>query len=638
MSKVYKPSDLIADDIDAYLVAHQHKSLLRFITCGSVDDGKSTLIGRLLYDSRMIFEDQMAALEADSRRVGTQGDQIDFALLVDGLAAEREQGITIDVAYRFFSTDKRKFIVADTPGHEQYTRNMVTGASTAEAAVILIDARKGVLTQTRRHSYLVSLLGIRHVVLAVNKMDLVGWDQAVFDRIVEDYRAFASRIGLADFTPIPSSGLGGDNMASRSEASPWYDGPILMDWLESVEVEDDLQAKPFRMPIQWVNRPNLDFRGYSGLIASGRIQPGDRVRVLPSGQQSAIARIVTLPDDLPQAVAGQSVTLTLTDEIDISRGDVIVAADSPCPVSGQFEATLVWMDEEPLPPGRAYLLKIGTRTVGASVTEIKHRVNVNTLEQTAAKRLNLNEIGVCNISLDRPIAFEAYADNRQLGGFILIDRLSNRTVGAGMLNFALRRADNIHWQHTDVSKSSRAALKRQRGQVVWLTGLSGAGKSTIANLVEKRLHALGRHTYLLDGDNVRHGLNKNLGFTEEDRVENIRRVAEVAKLMVDAGLIVLTAFISPFQAERRAARELLEPGEFIEVFVDTPLAVAEARDVKGLYKKARAGQLKNFTGIDSPYEAPEAPELRIDTTHMTPVEAAERIVEWLEGQEIDYEI
>jgi len=638
MSKVYKPSDLIADDIDAYLVAHQHKSLLRFITCGSVDDGKSTLIGRLLYDSRMIFEDQMAALEADSRRVGTQGDQIDFALLVDGLAAEREQGITIDVAYRFFATDKRKFIVADTPGHEQYTRNMVTGASTADAAVILIDARKGVLTQTRRHSYLASLLGIRHVVLAVNKMDLVGWDRAVFDRIVEDYRAFATRIGLADFTPIPISGLGGDNMASRSEASPWYDGPILMDWLESVEVEDDLQAKPFRMPIQWVNRPNLDFRGFSGLIASGRIQPGDRVRVLPSGRQSAIARIVTLPDDLAQAVAGQSVTLTLTDEIDISRGDVIVAADAPCAVSGQFEATLVWMDEEPLPPGRAYLLKLGTRTVGASVTEIKHRVNVNTLEQTAAKRLNLNEIGVCNLSLDQAIAFESYAENRQLGGFILIDRLSNRTVGAGMLNFALRRADNIHWQHTDVSKQSRAALKRQRGQVVWLTGLSGAGKSTIANLVEKRLHALGRHTYLLDGDNVRHGLNKNLGFTEEDRVENIRRVAEVAKLMVDAGLIVLTAFISPFQAERRAARELLEPGEFIEVFVDTPLAVAEERDVKGLYKKARAGQLKNFTGIDSPYEAPEAPELRIDTTQMTPIEAAERIVEWLEGQEIDYDI
>ncbi|UAL12291.1 sulfate adenylyltransferase subunit CysN [Caulobacter segnis] len=631
-------SALIAEDINAYLHQHQHKSLLRFITCGSVDDGKSTLIGRLLYDSKMIFEDQLAALEADSKKVGTQGGAIDFALLVDGLAAEREQGITIDVAYRFFSTEKRKFIVADTPGHEQYTRNMVTGASTADAAVILIDARKGVLTQTRRHSYLVSLLGIRHVVLAVNKMDLVGWDQAVFDRIVADYRAFAEQIGLTVFTPIPISGLGGDNIAARSDATPWFQGPILMDWLEGVEVEDDLQSKPFRMPVQWVNRPNLDFRGFSGLIASGTIKPGDRIRALPSGRESRVARIVTLPGDLPQAVAGQSVTLTLEDEIDISRGDVIAAADAPAPVANQFEATVVWMDDEPLPPGRTYLLKLGTRTVSASVTDIKHRVNVNTLEHTAAKRLELNEIGVCNLSLDQAIPFEAYADNRQMGGFILIDRISNRTVGAGMINFALRRADNIHWQHTDVGKASRAALKSQRGQVVWLTGLSGAGKSTIANLVEKRLHALGRHTYLLDGDNVRHGLNKDLGFTEEDRVENIRRVAEVAKLMVDAGLIVLTAFISPFRAERRLARDILEPGEFIEVFVDTPLAVAEARDVKGLYKKARSGQLKNFTGVDSPYEAPEAPELRIDTTAIDPVEAAERIVAWLEGQEIDYTI
>ncbi|HWU79620.1 MAG TPA: sulfate adenylyltransferase subunit CysN [Caulobacter sp.] len=631
-------SALIAQDIDAYLHQHQHKSLLRFITCGSVDDGKSTLIGRLLYDSKMIFEDQMAALEADSKKVGTQGGAIDFALLVDGLAAEREQGITIDVAYRFFSTEKRKFIVADTPGHEQYTRNMVTGASTADAAVILIDARKGVLTQTRRHSYLVSLLGIRHVVLAVNKMDLVGWDQAVFDRIVADYRAFAEQIGLTVFTPIPISGLGGDNMASRSDQTPWFQGPILMDWLEGVEVEDDLQAKPFRMPVQWVNRPNLDFRGFSGLIASGSIKPGDRIRALPSGRESRVARIVTLPGDLPQAVAGQSVTLTLEDEIDVSRGDVIATADAPAPVANQFEATVVWMDDEPLPPGRTYLLKLGARTVSASVTDIKHRVNVNTLEHTAAKRLELNEIGVCNLSLDQAIPFEAYADNRQMGGFILVDRLSNRTVGAGMLNFALRRADNIHWQHSDVTKASRAALKSQRGQVVWLTGLSGAGKSTIANLVEKRLHALGRHTYLLDGDNVRHGLNKDLGFTEEDRVENIRRVAEVAKLMVDAGLIVLTAFISPFRAERRLARELLGEGEFVEVFVDTPLAVAEARDVKGLYKKARSGQLKNFTGVDSPYEAPEKPELRIDTTAIDPVEAAERIVAWLEGQEIDYTI
>ena len=616
-------SALIAEDIEAYLHQHQHKSLLRFITCGSVDDGKSTLIGRLLYDSK---------------KVGTQGGAIDFALLVDGLAAEREQGITIDVAYRFFSTEKRKFIVADTPGHEQYTRNMVTGASTADAAVILIDARKGVLTQTRRHSYLVRLLGIRHVVLAVNKMDLVGWNPAVFDKIVADYRAFAERIGLTVFTTIPISGLGGDNIAARSEETPWFKGPILMEWLEDVEVEDSLQSQPFRMPVQWVNRPNLDFRGFSGLVASGTIKPGDRIRALPSGRESRVARIVTLPGDLDQAVAGQSVTLTLEDEIDISRGDVIAGADAPAPVANQFEATVVWMDDEPLPPGRAYLLKLGARTVGASVTDIKHRVNVNTLEHTAAKRLELNEIGICNLSLDQAIPFEPYAENRQLGGFILIDRLSNRTVGAGMINFALRRADNIHWQHTDVSKASRAALKAQRGQVVWLTGLSGAGKSTIDNLVEKRLHALGRHTYLLDGDNVRHGLNKDLGFTEEDRVENIRRVAEVAKLMVDAGLIVLTAFISPFRAERQLARDLLEPGEFIEVFVDTPLAVAEARDVKGLYKKARSGQLKNFTGVDSPYEAPERPELRIDTTAIDPVEAAERIVAWLEGREIDYAI
>ncbi|PLR22188.1 adenylyl-sulfate kinase [Caulobacter zeae] len=631
-------SALIAEDIEAYLEAHQNKSLLRFITCGSVDDGKSTLIGRLLYDSKMIFEDQMAALEADSKRVGTQGGAIDFALLVDGLAAEREQGITIDVAYRFFSTDKRKFIVADTPGHEQYTRNMVTGASTADAAVILIDARKGVLTQTRRHSYLVSLLGIRNVVLAVNKMDLVGWDQATFDAIVADYRAFAEKIGLSVFTPIPISGLGGDNIAVKSEHTAWFDGPILMDWLESVEVEDSLQAQPFRMPVQWVNRPNLDFRGFSGQLASGVVKPGDRVKVLPSGRESRVSRIVTLPGDLDQAVAGQSVTITLADEVDVSRGDVLVAADSPCAVAGQFEATLVWMDDEPLPPGRSYLLKIGARLVGASVTEIKHRVNVNTLEHTAAKRLELNEIAHVNISLDQAIPFEAYADNRDLGGFILIDRISNRTVGAGLLNFALRRADNIHWQHTDVSKASRAALKSQRGRVVWLTGLSGAGKSTIANLVEKRLHALGRHTYLLDGDNVRHGLNKDLGFTEEDRVENIRRVAEVAKLMVDAGLIVLTAFISPFRAERQLAREILADGEFVEVFVDTPLAVAESRDVKGLYKKARSGQLKNFTGIDSPYEAPEAAELVIDTTKVDPVAAAEQIVAWLEGEEISYEI
>jgi bifunctional enzyme CysN/CysC len=630
-------SALIAEDIEGYLHAHQHKSLLRFITCGSVDDGKSTLIGRLLYDSKMIFEDQLSALEADSKKVGTQGENIDFALLVDGLAAEREQGITIDVAYRFFSTETRKFIVADTPGHEQYTRNMVTGASTADAAVILIDARKGVLTQTRRHSYLVSLIGIRHVVLAVNKMDLVGWDQAIFDAIVEEYADFAAQIGIDRFTAIPMSALNGDNITENSEAAPWYGGPPLMTWLEQVQVEDVLQNGPFRMPVQWVNRPNLDFRGFSGLIATGTVRPGDRVKVLPSGRESRVARIVTSGGDLERAVAGQSVTITLTDEVDVSRGDVLAVASDPPQVSDQFEATLVWMDDEHMLPGRPYLLKIGARTVGASITEFKYRVNVNTLEHTAAKRLELNEIGICNLSLDQAIPFEAYADNRDLGGFILIDRMSNRTVGAGMLHFALRRAENIHWQALDVHKEARAAQKGQKGRVVWFTGLSGAGKSTIANLVEKRLHALGRHTYLLDGDNVRHGLNKNLGFTEEDRVENIRRVAEVARLMVDAGLIVLTAFISPFRAERRLARSLMEEGEFVEVFIDTPLAEAEKRDVKGLYKKARAGQLKNFTGVDSPYEEPENAEIRIDTTGLSAVEAAERIVDWLEG-ETTYEI
>jgi bifunctional enzyme CysN/CysC len=626
----YKPADLIETDIDAYLHQHQHKTLLRFITCGSVDDGKSTLIGRLLYDSKMIFEDQLAALEADSKKVGTQGGAIDFALLVDGLAAEREQGITIDVAYRFFATDHRKFIVADTPGHEQYTRNMVTGASTADAAVVLIDARRGVLTQTRRHSYLVNLLGIRKVVLAVNKMDLVDWDQSIFDGIVAEYRDFANLIGLTDFTAIPMSALDGQNITGQSAAAPWYDGPPLMRWLESIEVEDALPSQPFRMPVQWVNRPNLDFRGFSGQIAAGTVRPGDRVKVLPSGRESRVARIVVLPGDLDSAQAGQSVTITLTDEIDVSRGDVLVAASDPSPVANQFEATIVWMDDEAMLPGRPYLMKIGAQTVAATITEPKYRVQVNTLEHIAAKRLELNEIGVCNLSLDRAIPFEAYETNRDLGGFILIDRLSNRTVGAGMLHFALRRADNIHWQATDVHKAARAAQKGQKGRVVWFTGLSGAGKSTIANLVEKRLHALGRHTYLLDGDNVRHGLNRDLGFTEEDRVENIRRVAEVSKLMVDAGLIVLTAFISPFRAERRMAREMLEDGEFVEVYVETPLAVAEQRDVKGLYRKARAGDLKNFTGIDSPYEEPENAEITVDTTGMTAVEAAEAIVAWLE--------
>ncbi|WP_428150455.1 sulfate adenylyltransferase subunit CysN [Brevundimonas sp.] len=599
------------------------KSLLRFITCGSVDDGKSTLIGRLLYDTRTILDDQMSALEADSKKVGTQGANIDFALLVDGLAAEREQGITIDVAYRFFATERRKFIVADTPGHEQYTRNMVTGASTADAAVILIDARKGVLVQTRRHSYLCALLGIRKVVLAVNKMDLVGWDAALFAQIVEDYRAFAESIGLSEVTPIALSGLTGEGVVA---AAPGFDQPTLLEWLEEVEVGDDPAARPFRMPVQWVNRPNPEFRGYAGLIAAGTVLPGDRVRVLPAGRESRIARIVAMPGDLAEAEAGQSVTLTLEDAVDVSRGDVIVAAEAPPEAADQFEATVVWMDEENLSPGRSYLLKTGTQTATAQVTAIRHRVNVNTLEKLAAKRLELNDIAVCNLSLDRTITFEPYETSRDLGGFILIDRITNRTVGAGMIRYALRRADNIHWQAIDVDRSARAAMKGQKGAVVWLTGLSGAGKSTIANLVDRRLHAAGRHTCLLDGDNVRHGLNRDLGFTEEDRVENIRRVAEVAKLMADAGLIVITAFISPFRAERRMARELMAEGEFLEVFVDAPLAVAEARDVKGLYAKARAGTLKNFTGIDSPYEAPEAAEVVIDTMAMDAVEAAEAIV------------
>jgi len=632
-------SDLIATDIDAYLEAHQRKSLLRFITCGSVDDGKSTLIGRLLYDSKMIFEDQLAALEADSKRIGTQGGEIDFALLVDGLAAEREQGITIDVAYRFFSTDRRKFIVADTPGHEQYTRNMVTGASTADLAVILIDARKGVLTQTRRHSFLVSLIGIRHIVLTVNKMDLVGYDAKVFEQIVADYRAFAAEIGLADILAIPISGLKGDNITSASAATPWYGGPTLMQHLETVEIDETwLQAGPLRLPVQWVNRPNLDFRGFAGEIASGTASPGERVRILPSGRESRIARIVTKDGDLDLAVAGQSVTLTLEDEVDCSRGDIIVSAESPAEVADQFETTIVWMGEEPLLPGRPYWLKIGAKTVSATVTEPKYKINVNTLEHLAAKQLELNEIAVCNISLDQPVAFDAYAENHDTGGFILIDRITNGTVGAGMIRFALRRAQNIHWQALDVSKATRAAAKGQQPAVLWFTGLSGAGKSTIANLVEKKLQAMGRHTYILDGDNVRHGLNRDLGFTDADRVENIRRVAEVARLMADAGLIVLVSFISPFRAERDLARGLMPEGEFLEVYVDTPLAVAEQRDVKGLYKKARAGELKNFTGIDSPYEPPEHPEIRVDTSVLTPAEAAELVVARMDDRGEDYSI
>jgi bifunctional enzyme CysN/CysC len=601
--------------------------LLRFITCGSVDDGKSTLIGRLLYDSKLIFDDQLAALEADSKRVGTQGQEIDFALLVDGLAAEREQGITIDVAYRFFASAKRKFIVADTPGHEQYTRNMVTGASTADAAVILVDARKGVLTQTRRHSFLAKLVGVRHYILAVNKMDLVDFDQAAFDGIVADYREFATAAGLPEFSAVPLSGLKGDNVMLRSPAMLWHDGPSLLELLEALPVDAAEQARAsFRMPVQWVNRPSHDFRGFAGLVASGRVRPGDAVRVLPAGTSTRVERIVTFDGDLPQAEAGQSVTLTLADEVDCSRGSVIAAAKAPPQAADQFEADLVWLAEEPLLPGRGYWLQLASQAVTATVQPPKYEVNVNTQEHLAAKTLGLNGIGVVELATDALLVFEPYAENRTLGGFILIDKVSNATVAAGMIHFALRRASNIHWQALEISREAHARQKGQRPCVVWLTGLSGAGKSTVANLVEKKLHALGRHSFLLDGDNVRHGLNRDLGFTDADRIENVRRVGEVARLMADAGLIVITAFISPFRAERDLVRHMLPEGEFFEVFVDAPLAEAEKRDPKGLYAKARQGELKNFTGIDSPYEAPEEPDLRIDTTKVSAEEAAERIV------------
>ena len=627
MDPIYKTDALIAEDIDAYLEQHQHKSLLRFITCGSVDDGKSTLIGRLLYDSKMIFEDQLEALQSDSKRVGTQGQEIDFALLVDGLAAEREQGITIDVAYRFFTTEKRKFIVADCPGHEQYTRNMFTGASTADLAVILIDARKGVLVQTRRHSYLCNLIGIKNIVLAVNKMDLIDYDQARYEAIVADYAAFAEEIGIKTFTAMPISGFKGDNITTNSANMPWYSGKPLIEHLETVEIDNTAdQSKPFRLPVQWVNRPNLDFRGFAGLISGGSVKPGDAVRVLPSGKTSVVTKIVTLDGELDEAVAGQSVTVCFADEVDCSRGNVIAAADSPPEVSDQFEATIVWMDDDALHVGRSYWLKLGTQMVSATVQQPKYTINVNTMEHLAAKTLELNAIGVAELATDKPVVFEAYSGSRTLGGFILIDKITNRTVGAGMLHFSLRRAQNVHWQPTDVGREEHAALKNQKPRVLWFTGLSGSGKSTIANEVEKQLHLMNRHTFLLDGDNVRHGLNRDLGFTEADRIENIRRVGEVAKLMADAGLIVLTAFISPFRAERDMVRKMLPEGEFIEIFVDTPLEVAEARDVKGLYKKARSGQLKNFTGIDSPYEAPENPEIRVNTVEMTAAEAAEHII------------
>ena len=616
----------------AYLAAQEKKSLLRFLTCGSVDDGKSTLIGRLLYDSKLLFEDQLSALEKDSKKHGTTGDEIDFALLVDGLEAEREQGITIDVAYRFFATDKRKFIVADTPGHEQYTRNMATGASNSELAVILVDARKGVLTQTRRHAYIASLLGIRHVVLAVNKIDLVDFSRDVFDRIAGEFADFAKLLGSSRPLAIPISARYGDNVIMPSAKTPWYSGPPLLAHLESVDVETALGEQPFRMPVQWVNRPNLDFRGFSGTIASGRIKAGEPIAVTKSGRVSNVKRIVTMGGDLKEASAGEAVTLTLADEVDVSRGDVLAAASARPDVSDQFAAHLLWMAEDEMLPGRPYRIKLATTTVPGQITALKHKIDVNTLEHLAGRTLQLNEVGYCNVSLSQPIAFDPYRDNRDMGGFIVIDRFTNATVGAGMIDFGLRRATNVHWQALDVDKQARASQKGQKPTVLWFTGLSGSGKSTIANLVEGRLLAEGRHTYLLDGDNVRHGLNRDLGFTDADRVENIRRVAETSKLFVDAGLIVLVSFISPFRSERRMARELLGPGEFIEVFVDTPLEVCMSRDPKGLYVKAKAGEIRNFTGIDSPYEIPETAEITIKTVDAEPADHAERIVAFLKDR------
>jgi len=612
--------------MDTHIAGATARGLLRFLTCGSVDDGKSTLIGRLLYDSKLIMEDTLATITKDSRKHGTVGEDVDLALLVDGLEAERQQGITIDVAYRFFGTPKRSFIVADTPGHEQYTRNMATGASNSDLAIILCDARKGVLTQTRRHTYICSLLGIRHVVLAVNKMDLANWDEATFDRIVGDWATFAAGLGFATLTPIPVSARFGDNVTGKSGNSPWYRGPTLLDHLEGVDVEHGLDDKPFRFPVQWVNRPNLDFRGFSGTVASGRIAVGDGIVVAASGRQSRVARILGPDGDQQQAASGEAVTICLADEVDVARGDVLSPlADRP-EVADQLAAHLLWMDEEAMLPGRQYLARFGNLWAGASITAIKHRVDVNTLEQQPAKRLELNEIAFCNIALAARVPLDPYAENRATGAFVLVDRFTNRTAGAGMVSFALRRATNIHAEEFLVDKAARAALDHQKPMVLWFTGLSGSGKSTIAKLVEQALHAEGRHTYSLDGDNLRHGLNRDLGFTDQDRVENIRRVGEVAKLFVDAGLIVLCSFISPFRAERRMVRELVGGDEFVEVFVDTPIEECVRRDPKGLYAKAMRGQIRNFTGVSSPYEAPEAPELRIETAGRSPAEAAEIVL------------
>ena len=623
-------SELISTDIDSYLKSHEEKSLLRFITCGSVDDGKSTLIGRMLYESQMLFDDQLSALKKDSKKLGTQGDEIDFALLVDGLADEREQGITIDVAYRFFSTDKRKYIVADTPGHEEYTRNMATGASTADVAIILIDAKQGVLTQTRRHSFIVSMVGVKKVLLAVNKLDLVDYSEDVFRQIVSDYSDFAeSALDIESITAVPISALLGDNVVNRSEKTPWYNGETIMQYLENIEVRNQRKQSPFRMPVQWVNRPNSNFRGFSGLIASGETKIGDKVRLHPGGKESTIESIVTWEGELQQASAGQSVTITLNDEIDVSRGDIIATPTDPCGESDQFQSRILWMSADAMIPGRQYIFKSNTQSATLTLGKLKHRIEVNTLDHLPAKTLELNEIGVCNISLDKRIAYDSYDNNQTLGGFIVIDRLSNNTVGMGLIDFALRRSENIHWQKMDVSKESRADQKSQDPKIIWFTGLSGSGKSSIANILEKKLQALGKHTITLDGDNMRHGLNRDLGFTAADRVENIRRVGEVAKLMVNSGLICITSFISPFESERQMARSLVLEDEFIEVFIDTPLSVCEERDVKGLYAKARSGQIPNFTGISSPYESPEKPEITIDTTKLSAEEAANQIIEFI---------
>ena len=623
-------SKLIATDIESYLKSHEEKSLLRFITCGSVDDGKSTLIGRMLYESHMLFDDQLSSLKADSKKMGTQGEKIDFALLVDGLAAEREQGITIDVAYRFFSTDKRKYIVADTPGHEEYTRNMATGASTADVAIILVDAEQGILTQTRRHSFIVSMVGVKHVLLAINKLDLVNYSEDVYDKIVSEYQDFAKNaLNVESITSIPISALIGDNVVEKSQNTPWYKGQTIIQYLEKIEILNKKINQSFRMPVQWVNRPNSNFRGFSGLISSGEINSGDKVRILPGGQTSLIKNIVTFDGDLANAKAGQSVTIMLEDEIDVSRGDIITISEDPCGEADQFQAHILWMNDDAMMPGRQYLLKSNSQSAILTLGRLKHRIDVNTLDHLPAKTLALNEIGVCNISLDKRIAFDSYDKNQTMGGFIIIDRLSNNTVGMGLIDFALRRSENIHWQKMDVSKESRAKQKLQIPKIIWFTGLSGSGKSSIANILEKKLQSLGKHTITLDGDNIRHGINRDLGFTDADRVENIRRVGEVAKLMLDSGLICIASFISPFESERKMVRSLVAENEFIEVFVDTPLSVCEQRDVKGLYAKARSGEIPNFTGISSPFEQPSNPEIRIDTTNTSAEEAADQIIEFI---------